>query len=116
MLTRRDMLKSIGAASARVGSFRGFRGRMLQRKKKILFFSKSDTFEHSVIKRPAPGQAFFCGADFYRIWRRRIIWKSWCSKDGRLFDDAKTLSRRLMRLCFIRWGIWRNRGWTSSRA
>lgn len=90
MLSRRDALKTFAAASAAMAFSRFTRAADAPRKK-ILFFSKSDTFEHSVIKRPSPEKLSFAEQLFTDLAAKQNL-DVVCSKDGRLFDDAKTLA------------------------
>lgn len=88
-MNRRDLLKTAGAVAlgAAAGSFpmqwaRGDDAKM----KKILFFTRSQGFEHSVVKRPKPDELSFAEKHLVELGKKHGF-EVTASKDGTLFNE-----------------------------
>lgn len=90
-LNRRDLLKTAGAVAlgAAAGTFpmRWARGDDTKTKK-ILFFTRSQGFEHSVVKRNAPDELSF-GETMFVGFGKKHGFDVTASKDGTLFTEEK---------------------------
>jgi hypothetical protein len=88
MLTRRDLLKTAGAAALGLGLGAFPLGYVAAadpaKKKRILFFTKSSGFEHSVIKRKAATELGHAEKILTELGQKNGFDVT-CTKDGRLF-------------------------------
>lgn len=85
LLNRREMLVRSGAAALALGLFPFALNAAPAKKRKVLFFSKSSGFEHSVIKRPAEGQLSYA-EKLLQQWGPEENVEFTFSKDGSLFN------------------------------
>ena len=94
-VTRRDAMKAVAAAAAAVAAsglpfgWTQARGAAEGGKtKKVLFFTKSQGFQHSVIKRDKPDELSFAEKIMVELGKRHGFDVT-ASKDGRLFTPEK---------------------------
>ncbi len=87
-LSRREMLLATGAALLGPAAATRLFASEKRATKKVLFFTKSSGFEHSVIKRPSSGDLSMAERILTEIGKSHNF-EVVCSKDGRLFDPDK---------------------------
>src|SRR5262249_17121472 len=87
MLNRRDMLRTGGAALAALGAFPfgEFARADASKKKKLLVFTRSQTFEHSVV-RPAKGKTKSLVEEVATALGDKNNFEVMHTKDGRIFE------------------------------
>jgi type 1 glutamine amidotransferase len=84
-VTRRDMLKASSTAALGFSGFPlAWAGSPGEKKQKLLFFTRSAGFEHSVVRREG-GQLSYAEKVFTEMCRRAGL-EVECTKDGRVFD------------------------------
>jgi uncharacterized protein len=84
-MKRRQVLQSLGAAAFGWPLVAGLAGAHEPRPRKILFFSRSVLFEHTVVRRE--GGLSVAEQALIQL-ARQIDCEVDCTKDGRVFDDA----------------------------
>ena len=85
-MKRREMLKATGLVLAGVPLSMRWVAAAEQRKEKVLYFTRSAGFEHSVVRRPAEGQLSHSESILVELGRENGV-EVVCTKDGTVFDD-----------------------------
>jgi uncharacterized protein len=97
MMNRREMLRRTGAAAAALGLSRltgnfplGWTAPADKEKKKLLVFTRSQTFEHSCLKRPKENELSLLEKTVTELGEKNGFVAT-CTKDGRVFlpDEIK---------------------------
>ena len=84
-MKRREMLLTTGAAAVGLSMFPfGWTAAAEGKKQKVLYFTRSAGFEHSVVRRP--GDELSHSEKVLTEMGKRVGLEVECSKDGRLFD------------------------------
>ena len=84
-MRRRDMLKATGLALAGLSTFPLRWAKANETKKKILYFTRSEGFQHSPVARPKPDELSFSEKLLVEGGKKHGV-EVVCTKDGSVFD------------------------------
>jgi len=84
-MRRRDMLKATGLALAGLSTFPLRWAKANETKKKILYFTRSQGFQHSPVARPKPDELSFSEKLLVEGGKKHGV-EVVCTKDGSVFD------------------------------
>lgn len=89
-MNRRDMLKTSAAATLGLCTFpQGYTARADEPKRKLLYFTKSSGFQHSVVDRKDAPEKLSYSEQIMTDWGAKHNFEVTCTKDGTIFTPEK---------------------------